>query len=296
MSNRPPGMKVLALLLASPLILAACGGPGVRGQPPADEEAAPPPDNPPPPVTVRFDDKSISLTAYTYCYADVCADGMPPKKPPHVGSPDEVIVEFPLDGWSFGAEFTPAGDECGRQQGTSLEAIDDGSFRLRPVGRADTYDVTLSGQGDGDLFVAFRWTTPKDGPLPKPAATLGIITDYGAGPTAYSTELSLSNLAKTPKKASATITVRAENGKHVTFEASREDHGCEPEGSVYFTAPEAEGKAAAAFGGNRFTYEVEIVLDGVRYIGTATWPDDEIPDYEPYVDLQFTPPLPALGR
>ncbi len=288
-------MRVLALLLVSPLILAACGGNVFRGEPPADE-AEPPPDNPPPPVTVRFDNSSISLTAYTYCYGDVCADGMPPEKPPHVGKPDEVIVEFPLDGWSFGAEFTPAGEECGRQQGTSLEAIDDRTFRLRPVGRADTYDVTLSGQGDGDLFVAFRWTTPKDGPLPKPTSALAILSDYGAGPTGGTVELSLSNLAETPKKASATITVRAENGKHVTFEAAREDHGCESEGSVYWKTPEANGNAAAALGGSRFTYQVEIILDGARYVGTATWPDDEIPDFEPYVALRFTPPLPALSR
>ena len=34
---------------------------------------------------------------------------------------------------------------------------------LNPVGHADTYDVTLAGQGDGDLVVTFRWTTPRHG-------------------------------------------------------------------------------------------------------------------------------------
>jgi len=37
------------------------------------------------------------------------------------------------------------------------------------------------------------------------------------------------------------------------------------------------------------------VLDGVTYHGTATWPDDTVPDLVPYVRLTFDPPLPALS-
>jgi len=40
----------------------------------------------------------------------------------------------------------------------------DEGFVLKPIGAADTYDVTLFGKGDGDLEVTFRSTTPGDGP------------------------------------------------------------------------------------------------------------------------------------
>lgn len=118
----------------------------------------------PPPVTVRSGDRSIDLTAWTFCFGNLCADGIPPADPPDVGSPEEVTVEFPLTGWSFTASFVPADkNECGRVQRGPLMETGDGSFVLRPIGHADTYDVTLFGQGNGDLFVTFRWTTPIDG-------------------------------------------------------------------------------------------------------------------------------------
>jgi hypothetical protein len=40
-------------------------------------------------------------------------------------------------------------------------------------------------------------------------------------------------------------------------------------------------------------YEVELVLDGRRFLATASWPADEIRGYEPSVALRFTPDLPA---
>ena len=118
----------------------------------------------PPPVTVHYGDESVELTAWTYCFGNVCADGFPPAPPPNVGSPEAVVIEFPLREWSFTATFVPVAKECVRAERVRLEAIVEGRFVLQPVGRADTYDVTLAGQGDGDLFVTFRWTTPRDGP------------------------------------------------------------------------------------------------------------------------------------
>lgn len=58
-----------------------------------------------------------------------------------------------------------------------LEATDDGALLLRPAGHAGTYDVTLFGKGDGDLFVTFRWTTPSDGTLSPPEARLAVLAD-----------------------------------------------------------------------------------------------------------------------
>jgi hypothetical protein len=48
-------------------------------------------------------------------------------------------------------------------------------------------------------------------------------------------------------------------------------------------------------GDGPFTYEVELLLDGARYIAAATWPADEIVGNEPSVALRFTPDLPALS-
>src|ERR687898_178041 len=96
------------------------------------------------------------------------------RNPPDVGSPEEIIVEYPLPGWSFTASFRPSDDDCGRVQEVPLEPAGGGAFVLRPAGNAGTYDVTLFGRGDGDLFATFRWTTITDGPRPKPEARLAV--------------------------------------------------------------------------------------------------------------------------
>jgi hypothetical protein len=239
--------------------------------------------------------RSIDLQPYTYCYGNVCADGFSPAEPPDMGNAGEILVEFPLTGWTFTALFQPAGDECGRMQEMPLEPTGDGQLVLRPAGYAGTYDVTLFGNGDGDLFVTFRWTTPRDGPLPRPEARLAVLADHDGRVDSYGVELELTNLASDPRKASATITVRAETGDAVTFDATRGRQECLPEGTVYWDGPDDQGLAAAALGGEAFTYEVELVLDGVRHFATATWPADVIVGNEPSVTLDFTPDLPALS-
>ena len=249
----------------------------------------------PPPVTVLSGDRSIDLTAWTYCFGNICADGMPPADPPDVGSPQEVAVEFPLSEWSFTASFVPSGRECGRIQEAPLTQTGDGSFVLAPIGHADTYDVTLFGRGDGDLFVTFRWTTPIDGPLPQPQARMAVLAGHDGRIDSYGVELEVSNLARTPEEAEAIVTVRAETGEEITFDATRARSRCWPDGTVYWDGPDQRGLDAAALGEGPFTYEVELVLDGVRHVATASWPADEIVGNEPSVALEFTPDLPAVS-
>jgi hypothetical protein len=303
----PAGWAVAAL--AASLLIGACGEASPRARPGAGSEestteapSVEPTFESPPPVTLRFRDGSTDLVPYTYCYRSACVDGIPPAEPPYVGSPEEVIVEFPLEGWSFTASFRPAGDECGRVQEALLEVTGGGSLLLRPAGYADTYDVTLFGRGGsnvdwggGDLFVTFRWTTPTDGPLPEPRARLAILADHDGEVDSYGVELDVANLAATPTDASATITVRAETGDALTFKATRAKRNCLPEGTVYWDGPDDQGLAAAALGEGPFTYEVELVLDDVRYVASATWPGDEITGNEPSVALHFFPDLPALA-
>lgn len=248
----------------------------------------------PPPVTVRYFDQAIDLHAWTYCYETGCVDGAPRENLPHVGSPEDIVVEFPLPDWRFKASFTPSGAGCGRAQSVPLEKREDGTWLLQPAGYADHYDVTLMGRGEGDLVVTFEWETPHEGPLPKPKARLAVIAGDRRETISYGVDLTLTNLASTPKKARATITVTAANGESLTFEAKRSSQGCDREGSVYWNGPDDQGLAAAALGERPFKYRVELVLDGERYLGTATWPADEVRGYGPYTAVQFEPPLPAL--
>ncbi len=104
------------------------------------------------------------------------------------------------------------------------------------------------------------------------------------------------NLAHTPRQASAEITmIQAAAGDAATFNAGRDDARCHPEGTVYWDGPDEKGLAAAALADGPFTYRVELVLDGARYVATATWPADEIVGNEPSVALHFTPNLAGLS-
>jgi hypothetical protein len=308
-SQRRARLAALALAVA---LLGACGSapepseaggtePSITGPEPAEQEELQPAEQegpggltPPPPVTVGFLDGSVELSAWTFCYKTGCADGAPPADPPDVGSPEEVTVEFPLQGWSFTASFSPAGEECGRIQHVPLEQTGAGTFVLRPAGYAGTYDVTLFGQGNGDLFVTFRWTTPTDGPRPVPEARLAVLADHDGRVDSYGIEFEVANLAATPQRASAVITVRAADGNDLTFQAKGPARGCRPEGTLYWDGPDRKGLAAASLGEGPFTYEVVLTLDGVRYEASARWPEDEIAGNEPSVVLNFTPSLPAL--
>jgi hypothetical protein len=262
----------------------------------ASESAAPVGDfglSPPPPVVVRAGDASFDLRAWSYCYGNGCVDGQPPADLPHVGRPDRIEVEFPLEDWSFRAEFVPVGVSCPRRQWVPVEKTGDHTFVLGPAGRADIYDVTLFGRGDGDLFVTFRWQTRHDGPMPVPDARLAILADHDGNVDSYGVELELSDLRSTPEAASAEVTVIAANGRSLTFVPERVD-GCASEGVVYWDGPDGAGKRAAKLGPPPFTYRVVVVLDGVRYTGHATWPANVIPGNEPSAALTFSPPLPAL--
>jgi hypothetical protein len=259
---------------------------------PEHNEPSLPSEHAPPPVTVSAGDTTLELEAWTFCYDALCADGSPPSNPPDIGVADEVTVAFPLEGWTFDASFAPAGERCGREFHTATTPNGDGTFTLAPAGYADTYDVTLFGAGDGDLFVTFRWTTTSDGEIEPPEARLAVLANHDDVVDSYGVELALSNLPQTPDDASATITVTAADGESMSFDATRSRIRC-PEGFVYWDGPDRDGLAAAALGEPPFTYDVEVTLDGTTYTATATWPDDEIVGNEPSVPLEFTPALPS---
>ena len=258
----------------------------------ADHGGGPP--HAPPPVTIHFDGQSAELEPWTYCYGNGCADGAPPENPVDVGSPEQVLLEYPLKNWRFTAIFERAGEGCGRTQSARLEETSDGDFIVEPLGFAETYDVTLFGRGDGDLFVTFRWTTPFDGPLPKPRAHIAVVSDDDEEIISYGVELSILNMAETPDDARATITVTSSEGRSMTFDATKRRLRCLPEGSLWWDGPTKKGHQAAKLGSAPFEYEVELWLDEKRYKARATWPEDEIRWLAPYTRLRFRPKLPAL--
>lgn len=252
----------------------------------------------PPDVIVRGGGTEAALEPYTFCWGSVCADGVPPDRPPDVGSPAELEVEFPEPNWTFTAEFKRAGDACARVQTAELKAASPTTHRLVPHGAAGSYDVDLFGRGDGDLFARFRWTTPVDGPAPVPEAWVSVLADNDGEVDSYGVELTVANLESSPERAAAQITVTAAGGEEHTFEptlTSLAPEECDAvEGQLFWRGADADGQRAAELGDPPFSYTVDLELDGTSYVGTATWPDDEHPDRAPAVPLTFDPPLPRL--
>jgi hypothetical protein len=211
-------------------------------------------------------------------------------------SPTVRIWVVPTD-WTLSATLRRAGTQCGRNQSAPPTRVADGEFTLSPVGPAASYDVDLfatSAGSGGDMATTFRWTTPIDGPMPEPEARVSVLAGHDGQTDSYGVELQLVNLAKTPKKASATITVIPAQGERTVIRPPLVPTSeCNPPGSVRFEAPDEVGRTAAV-GTSPFRYEVRLRLDGKSHRAVATWPDDEDPDYAPFVPLVFDPPLPAL--
>lgn len=207
-----PAFRILAGPVLSMLVGVGCSMPPPLGSGRDDLDPGVRPGDGPPPVTVRAGDLSFDLRAWTYCFGNTCADGFPPPNPPDLGAAPRVEVEFPLEDWTFEAIFVPVGDDCPRRHSVPVEQTDDHTYVVEPAGRADTYDVTLFGRGDGDLFVTFRWTTPFNGPMPVPAARLAVLADHDGAVDSYGVELEVSDLAATPEVATAEVTVTAANG------------------------------------------------------------------------------------
>lgn len=312
-------MRIRVLLAVLPLTLAACGADGsrtiqrLRMTPPGEPPTVPVlPDEPvpddttvsPPPIRLRSDGNEISLDPLDYCWTEdlmgVCSHGVPPDPLPDVGSPDEVEVAFDAPGWYFTATAVASGQTCGRAQTVELEAIGPTTYRLRPIGVAGDYDITLFGRGGevvgdrGDVSASFRWRTPQDGPDVAPSATASIVTGDPSAPDSFGVELSIENLRETPRTAGATVVVTSSDGASLAIELERQSTECEPEGSLSFTAADALGARAARLGPAPFRYDVTLVLDGSTSRGTATWPDDEDPECSPCTRLRFSPPLPGL--
>jgi len=276
-------------LAASLFVAAACGGgdeaPVVASAPPSGELT---------PVEITGGEHDLSLDAWSFCWVDTCADGMPPDPLPDAGTSDELLVTFPAasDDWVFEATI---GEPCGGET-AELERIDDTTWRLVPLGEPGSHAVHLFGRGVGDLSVSFTWTTTETGPFTPPSAYASIVADHDGTWDSYGVEVGVSHLAaEHVKDASGTVVVTSSTGASHEIDLRRRDEiTCSR--SVHFGAPIEEGRAAAALeGGAPFTYEVTLTLDGATHVGRGTWPEDVDPECSPCVPLTFAPPLPARG-
>ncbi|MPZ93863.1 MAG: hypothetical protein GEU96_02880 [Propionibacteriales bacterium] len=292
MATRGRLLAVGVLPLVLLLVLVSCGVVSEAVSGPSDE-----PGDAPPAVTVRSGDSSVDLPARTYCYRSSCVDGVPPETLPVIAASDTLEVGFPLDNWTFEATFVPAGKQCGgREETVELERTGDTTLVLEPPGEPATYDVTLSGRGDGDLFVDFRWTTTAAGGHAAPTATLAVLADNDGDVDSYGVEMAVTHLAEEPARATAQVTVTATNGRSLTFEPAPMKDRCTPAGTIVWRGPGAAGQSAKELGPAPFTYQVELVLDGVRHVAKAKWPADQIVGNEPSVALTFMPALPIRRR
>jgi hypothetical protein len=252
----------------------------------------------PPPVIVRGGGNELALRYISTCWMNFCADGAAPETAPDIGDAEEIEVGFPLAGWTFQASVTSNDD--GRVLDGPLEPVTVTKHRLRPIGPAGHYLVGLFGSGPlgpggrGDIFVAFEWHTPVDGVFPEPWSKVSIVSDAGGQLRNTAVEFYLTDLARTPDSASVELTVTSSEGNSETLALGPpRERGGGSEGDLYLENRNHE--AAPLLGSPPFLVEATVTLDGGTYTGVGIWPDDVDPEDEPYVQLRFSPPLPALG-
>jgi hypothetical protein len=248
------------------------------------------------------------LQPWTYCWSGpprtdgtgsaICVDGAEQNvsQLEDVGRVGSVDFWFGMPGWDFQATFTEVGVDCPRRHTVDVTTTDDHTFRLGPAGPPGRYQVDLFGRGKGgDVITSFVWTTPEAGPIEQPEGYIALVTGHGDALTSYGLEVGVQDLAFQPRQASVRVTATAANGRSMTLDARRDDHGvdCYEAGSVFFRGEEADAREVAQLGPAPFTYEVIFTFDGQEYVGTASWPRDEKRDEAPNTTLTFDPPLPA---
>ena len=212
----------------------------------------------PPTLTVQGPGAVVDLRPWSYCWGNVCADGVPPQFLPSLGSGDRVRVSSSGTGLSLSAEFVAAEEECARVQHVPLGTMGK-RLSLWPAGPAGTYDVLLHVKGSQghSASYGFRWTTTRDGMWPAPAASATVLADDDGTITSYGVEVNVENMATTPRQASATIEVTSAEGRRTTIRPQRvvPGEGCAPTGSVAFQAPEMAAQAVIASGSAPFRYK-----------------------------------------
>lgn len=261
----------------------------------------------PPPIRVSGAGHELVLSPWSSCWRaptySVCSDGRPPESPPHIGDPSELEVEFPVPDWRFTATAARAGVACGREQSVELAATSPTTYRLVPIGPAGDYTITLFGRAKegavqaGDVAATFGWHTPRAGPNEAPAATVSVIGGNPTEPRSFGVELTARALGMSTQTGTvdASVAVTSVNGASMSIDLEPRPAGdCVPEGTLYLGAPEEAGKEAAALGPAPFRYDVTLLLDGIPYRGTGTWPDGQRSECSPCTTLRFDPPLPAL--
>jgi hypothetical protein len=265
-----------------------------------DESAAPP-------VVLQLDGREVVLDPWSSCYSGppddnglspgMCVDGFAQRPFEDAGDRGEVAFSFPLEGWSFTATFSPlSAERCERRVTVPVEATGDHTFLVPPAGPAGDHRVDLFGQGpEGSVSTTFRWSTSRTGFLPEPSGYVGLLTDAGDTVEIYPLEMGLADLAETPRRATATVTVTDADGDSEVFGPVAAEPGCWSEGGVLFRGGESGAAVSTDLGPGPFTYRAEVTLDGTTYVGTGVWPRDERRDEAPYTDLVFDPPLPGYA-
>lgn len=253
-----------------------------------------------PSITVIGGDVSAVLRPWTACWSSGCYDGTWPEDPVDLGSPEDLVVELPA-GWRLWATFrAEAVEGCyPRQVTVEGEPLGENRWRVTPLGAAGAWHVDLFGSGaGGDGVVTVAWTTPVDGEVPEVAGTLVVLADHDGALDSYGVELGITGLADSVEHAEATVTVTGPDGRTAVVPLDPPTNAlCAfGTGGLYLTADATAGQAAVtALGGtpqDSFGYRVDLVLDGVTYVGTGTWPNDTAPDDTLSVPLTWEPELP----
>jgi hypothetical protein len=290
-------LRGFALLPVVAMVLAGCGD--ARNEDATMRRPTASTPEPPaleaPSIRLHLGSGPVDLEPWTACYGNGCYDGSPPKDLLDVGRADAVELSFAREGWTFDATFREAGAVCPRQITVPTTKVSANRFRVDPAGRAGTWDVDVFGRGPGgDVITTFRWRTDQPGAFPDTAtSTLAVLADHDGTLDSYGIELGVSDLARTPETASATVTVVASDGRRAVIDLGPMPRECSSAGQIFWSKPASAAGAATALSGTVFRYVVLLTLDGVEHTGRATWPTDTNGDIAPAVSLTWTPELPA---
>lgn len=181
---------------------------------------------------VRYGETELQLAPFAWSIGE--QSGTHDEEPPSIGSPEEIFVFVPIDGWGQLGASQYSGESMyscdGVTVGAQITDLGRGWYSLRPQGPAGEYTLEIDagswpgtgpGSPNGTMTAALRWTVATDtdyAEMEAASAYMSLVAETDGVLEAGDLMPEVINLFPPTVDVDATVTVSARGAESLTFD------------------------------------------------------------------------------